>query len=170
MNTAASRTPVRLPFQPGATAVLLCGVALAAIGFAASPQGGTTPPPTQASQSVPVLGGSATADSNQRMVAVTGVDVTGASVLYLIDTVMMRLCVYQASSTGGNQGVRFVGARRIELDVELNGYNDRSQYNYAALLEEFEKKKLVSPAGASGASEDVGSPQVPAGGSSDKRP
>lgn len=128
------------PNSLGASGVLVVGVALAAVGWAAR-----APQNTSASQlpALPALGGAATANSNQRMIAVTGVDVTGSSVLYLIDTQTLRLCVYQATSTGANQGVRFVGARRIELDVELNGYNDKSQYTYASVLEEFKKRGLI---------------------------
>lgn len=130
----------------GASGVLLVGAVLAAVGWARSPQGGQ-PPQTPQTQVIPAIGGAATANSNQRMVAVTGVDVTGSSVLYVIDTQTLRLCVYQATSTGSNQGVRFVGARRIELDVELNGYNDRSQYTYLSVLDEFRKKGLIDNRG-----------------------
>lgn len=131
----------------GASGVLVVGALLAAVGWARSPQGGSTPPQTPQTQVMPSLGGAATADSNQRMIAVTGVDVTGSSVLYLIDTQTLRLCVYQATSSGSNQGVRFVGARRIELDVELNGYNDRSQYTYLSVLDEFRKQGLIDNRG-----------------------
>jgi hypothetical protein len=150
--------------RPGASGALVIGAALAAVGLARSPQG--TPPNTPQTQAVPVLGGSATANSNQRVVAVTGVDVTGSSVLYLIDTQTMRLCVYQASSTGSNQGIRFVGARRIELDVELNGYNDKSQFTYAAVLSEFEKKGLIPPSGTAA----DGAPDLSTGDQPVKRP
>lgn len=156
----------------GPGAVLLGGAALAAVGLARSPQTGA--PPSNQTQAIPVLGGSATSDSNGRMVAVTGVDVTGASVLYLIDTLTMRLCVYQASSTGANQGVRFVGARRIELDVELNGYNDKSEWPYATLLEQFEKNGLVGSGaagpGSGGKSASNTSPSAPQLPGSNKNP
>ncbi len=155
-----------LPRSLGASSVLVVGAALAAVGWAArAPQGGSGSSTAQL-PTLPALGGAATANSNQRMIAVTGVDVTGSSVLYLIDTQTLRLCVYQATSTGANQGVRFVGARRIELDVELNGYNDKSQYTYASVLEQFKKEGLIpgTAAGAPGA-RDLG-----AEGQSTKRP
>jgi hypothetical protein len=128
-----------------ASAVLACGALLAAVGLARTQGGPPVPPSLEdlVSRSLPTLGSAATADSNNRMIAVTGVDVTGASVLYLVDTVKMRLAIYQAGSTGSNQGVRLLGARRIELDLELDGFNDRSDYSYKALKEEFTKKGLL---------------------------
>jgi hypothetical protein len=78
------------------------------------------------------------------MIAVTGVDVTGASVLYLIDTIDYRLAVYQA--TGGadsTQGLKLIGARRIDLDLKLHGLNDKSKYTYDALREEFASQGLL---------------------------
>jgi hypothetical protein len=131
-----------------AIAIGACGLLVGAIGWARGPQGGSNPPPSEVTQPPPTLGSGATADSNQRMIAVTGVDVTGASVLYLVDTQKMRLAVYQASSTGSSQGVRFVGARRIELDMELDGFHDNSEYSYKALKDKFVEQGLIeAPAG-----------------------
>ena len=60
----------------------------------------------------------------------TGVDVTGQSILYLVDTEAKQICAYQASGGGSStQGIRFVGARRIELDLELDGFNDKTESN-----------------------------------------
>ncbi len=81
----------------------------------------------------------ATADSNHRMIAVTGIDVTGTSVLYVIDTVEKRLSVYQAD--GGSKstsGIRWVGARNIGLDFEVDGWNDRSEVSYKELRDRFD--------------------------------
>ena len=76
------------------------------------------------------MGIGGTADSNGRMIAVTGVDVTGQSILYLVDTVGQQVCVYQASGgSSSTQGVKFVGARRIELDLLLDGFNDKTESN-----------------------------------------
>ena len=132
------RTPQRALSTHGW--VLAAGLALATLGLA-SPQDPQDPQETKVLPAVP--GGSA-ADSNNRMIAVTGVDVTGASVLYLIDTIDYRLAVYQA--TGGaetTQGIKLIGARRIDLDLKLHGLNDRSQYTYEALREEFARKGLL---------------------------
>ena len=92
---------------------------------------GTQPPPPQVVQG---LGAIANSDSNGTMIAVTGTDLTGSCVLYLIDTETKQLAVYQA--TGGTKslrGVELVGARRIDLDLALEGYNDKSEYSYAEL-------------------------------------
>lgn len=138
----AHHESVWLRSRPSPATLLLCGgVALAAIGWSRTPQ--STPPPPPQTQVIPAIGGGATADSNQRMIAVTGTDVTGASVLYLVDTHKMRLAIYQANSTGSNQGVRFVGARRIELDMELDGYNDKSEYSFKDLEKKFSDQGLI---------------------------
>ena len=84
---------------------------------------------------VPAFG---TADSNGTMIAVTGIDITGSSILYLVDTQTKHLAIYQA--TGGSessQGVRLVGARRIDLDLQLDGLNDRSEYTVQELEQKF---------------------------------
>ena len=74
------------------------------------------------SQVLPTLSAGGTADSNGSMIAVTGVDITGQSILYLIDTETKQICAYQASGgSSSTQGIKFVGARRIDLDLELDG-------------------------------------------------
>ena len=116
----------------------LCAVALAlAVAYAgprlqdggdggASAGGGATT--AQPGMGFAGLGGGGTADSNGRMIAVTGVDLTGSSVLYLVDTVTGQLCVYQASGgSKSSQGVRLLGARNISLDLKLDGFNDRTE-------------------------------------------
>src|SRR5688500_3254855 len=132
--------------QPGLA--MVAGAALIAIAGVARTQSGPPQPPhnpqqnqNQPTRAIPI-GSAATADSNGSMIAVTGVDVTGSSVLYLVDTERMCLGVYQATSTGSNQGIRFVGSRRIELDMQLDGFNDRSEYTYKDLKNEFEKNGL----------------------------
>ncbi len=84
----------------------------------------------QETRVIPTLAAGGTADSNGSMIAVTGIDITGQSILYLIDTEGKQLCVYQASGgSPGTQGVKFVGARRIELDLKLDGFNDKTESN-----------------------------------------
>lgn len=134
-----------------ASVLLVVGCVLAAVGLARSPlssgsqnqgqnQGQTQSP----GRALPQITGGATADSNGRMIAVTGVDVTGASILYLVDTLSQRLVVYQASGgSESSQGLRLIGARRIDLDLELDGFNDKSEYTYKRLKEEFSKKGLL---------------------------
>jgi hypothetical protein len=126
--------------------VLAAGIGLAALGLAGRADPGQAQ--EQPQETVSYAPGGAVADSNNRMIAVTGVDVTGASVLYLIDTIDYRLAVYQA--TGGaetTQGIKLIGARRIDLDLKLHGLNDRSQYTYEALRKEFSDKGLLEESG-----------------------
>jgi hypothetical protein len=123
---------------------LAAGVVLGAVLFSVLPsasarQGGdggsTGPPQTQAMPLIPAFG---TADSNGSMIAVTGIDMTGSSILYLVDTKGRHMAVYQASGGGDStQGLKLVGARRIDLDLELEGYNDKSEYPVQELQKKF---------------------------------
>ncbi|MFN0007058.1 MAG: hypothetical protein ACKVXR_04050 [Planctomycetota bacterium] len=107
-------------------------------GASAATQGPPDPPPTTAITPQPMIPAFGTADSNGSMIAVTGIDLTGASILYLVDTQTKHLAIYQA--TGGaesSQGVKLVGARRIDLDLQLDGLNDKSQYSVQELERKF---------------------------------
>jgi len=145
----------RNTFLDGQAALLLVGSALLAVGLAlpgnaslasrAAPQstGGDEDGPSPATQADPrrtPFASLGNADSNGQMIAVTGIDLTGTSILYLVDTEKKQLAIYQA--TGGTesmQGVKLVGARRIDLDLQLEGFNDRSQYPYEELEQRFAK-------------------------------
>jgi|SRR5690349_2432900 len=140
---------------------LLCSaLGLCALGLARSPQTPPAPgqqPQTPKTQVVPVAT-AATADSNNRMIAVTGTDITGASILYLVDTVNNRLAVYQAQGgADGSRGLTFIGARRIDLDLQLDGWNDRSEWTYKKLKDEFSKQGLL-PGNAPAAPDKNGKP------------
>ena len=119
-----------------AAGVVLGAVLLSVLPTAAARQGpGDGGAQTQAMPLVPAFG---TADSNGSMIAVTGIDMTGSSILYLVDTKGRHMAVYQA--TGGSdstQGLKLVGARRIDLDLELEGYNDKSEYPVQELQKKF---------------------------------
>ena len=125
-------------------AVLCAGLLIGAVLLSAFPtatprQGGhgDGPPTTGLPEPQPMIPAFGTADSNGTMIAVTGIDLTGSSILYLIDTKSKHLAIYQA--TGGadsSQGVKLVGARRIDLDLQLDGFNDKSEYS----VQELEKK------------------------------
>ena len=137
--------------------VLLLGCLLAALGLARTPQGGGgSSGQGTGTRILPSLPAAANADSNNRMVAVTGTDVTGASILYLVDTVGLHLAVYQASGGGGStRGVELMGVRNIGLDFELDGFNDQTRhegrpFRYKDLREMFLKEGLLE-AGSSGA-------------------
>lgn len=138
-------------------ALLVAGISLAAIGVLFEPahsrrvaaQGtgdddGTPVNNQDPFPNLPALPTMGNADSNNSMIAVTGIDVTGSSILYLVDTVNRQIAIYQAS--GGpksSQGIKFVGARRIDLDLQLNGLNDQSEYKYEDLEKEFAKNRAA---------------------------
>ena len=102
---------------------------------------------------LPALSAGGTADSNGSMIAVTGMDVTGQSILYLVDTETKQICVYQASGgSSSTQGIKFVGARRIELDLMLDGFNDKTESSgqpmgFKDLQRMFQARGLASEAG-----------------------
>jgi hypothetical protein len=123
--------------------ILLACFALAAVGLAVVPRapqttGGGSTNQTQIPQPSSQFPTAAVADSNNTMIAVTGVDLTGSSVLYLVDTVNRQIAVYQATGGGpSTQGIKLVGARRIDLDLQLYGYNDKSDLDYLELQKKF---------------------------------
>lgn len=131
-----SRAPAaRLAWFAGGA---LCAFAAAtALGPAFARQGDLRP--------IPMTASGMSADSNNRMIAVTGVDITGQSVLYLVDTEAKQLAVYQASGGApGTNSIRLVGARRIDLDLELDGFNDKTTIDgqpltYKDLARRFER-------------------------------
>ncbi|MDF1839287.1 MAG: hypothetical protein P1V35_15570 [Planctomycetota bacterium] len=117
------KSTLRAPALIGAAAV---GGALAVFGLALASAQGVDP--GAAARITTTSSAGASSDSNQDMIAVTGVDVTGVSVLYLVDTKTKHLAVYQASGgSGGSQGIRLVGARNIGLDLQLDGFNDKTE-------------------------------------------
>jgi hypothetical protein len=67
-------------------------------------------------------GGGGVADGDRTMVAVTGTSPTGSAVLYLVDTRLKRLMVYQ----GTGKNIELVAARNIEYDLKLDSYHDSS--------------------------------------------
>ena len=124
-------------------AILLAGCVLAIVGLAlepkAGPQGNNTGGGTSPGVVRTSLPAVATADSNSQMIAVTGIDLTGASILYLVDTQNRQLAIYQASSgSEATQGVKLVGARKIDLDLQIEGFNDKSQFSHEELEKRFQ--------------------------------
>lgn len=124
---------------PGRLALLV--LVSVAIGMLVSPGRSlqsAPPPTTTVQQQTYQLPAGASADSNSQMIAVTGVDRTGASVLYLVDTQNKQLAVYQATGgTSSKMGVKLIGARRLDLDLELFGFNDQSDYSYRDMQKQF---------------------------------
>lgn len=118
--------------------MLAAAFLLAAAGFAYPLRQGPDPDPQPQTQVLPTISAGGTADSNGSMIAVTGIDLTGSSILYLIDTESRQLAVYQAQGGGAStQGVKFVGARRIDLDLRLDGFNDKSEVSFKQLEQKF---------------------------------
>ena len=138
------------PFSPARTSeppiAWMAGLGLVAVGLLSPGLSAAGPAPqdppitgSQITQSLPIRPPAyATGDSNGRMIAVTGVDITGSSVLYLIDTESQQLACYQATG-GGNatNGVKLIGARKIDLDLQLIGFNDESEVSYEELERSF---------------------------------
>lgn len=122
--------------------MLVAAGLLAAVGYALEPI---------APQDESAVGNLATnalgnADSNNRMIAVTGVDITGSTILYLIDTVNPHIAVYQANGgSSGTQSIKLVAARRIDLDLQLDGLNDKSEHTYKELHAQFVDQGLIPP-------------------------
>lgn len=84
-------------------------------------------------------GGSAA--SANGMIAVTGSYGVGTSVLFVIDTQSRQLAVYEARGGSPDSAKLFlVGARRIDLDLQLQGYNDLSEFPYERLQGMFERR------------------------------
>ena len=111
----------------------------------------TAPPPTAAT--APLVfesgnGGSSSAANG--FVAVTGSYGVGTSVLYVLDTERRQIAVYEAR--GGAKATRrltLVGARRIDLDLQLEGYNDESEFSFEDLERLFERSGSGGGAGSS---------------------
>lgn len=127
---------------------LVLGGAIVAIAAAIEPQDGGDPGGgtggTGGTQALPALSSIGTADSNDRMIAVTGIDLTGSAVLFVIDTWNPHLAVYQAQGgSAGTQSLKLVAARNITLDLQLDGYNDESEYSYKDLEASFREQGLL---------------------------
>jgi hypothetical protein len=124
--------------------IVAAGLALVGLGLVAEPQDDE---PAQQTRTLPLTSGFGNADSNGSMIAVTGVDVTGGSLLFLIDTEGRHISVYQATGgTSSTMNLKWVGARNIDLDLQVDGFNDKSEISYKELVQRFAE----SGAGATG--------------------
>ncbi len=100
----------------------------------------TPPPKGNSANPAPMVWNEGTggSSSSNGMIAVTGSYGVGSSVLYVIDTNTKQLAVYEARGGSPNASrVFLVGARRIDLDLQLQGYNDLSEHNYEQLQRKF---------------------------------
>ena len=115
--------------------VLTAGLALLSLGLVAESQSNQDD-----QRLIPYSSGYGTADSNDRMIAVTGVDVTGGSILYLVDTEGRHVSVYQAQGgTASTASLKWVGARNIDYDLKVDGFNDKSELSFKDLEAKFQK-------------------------------
>ena len=76
-------------------------------------------------------------NSNNRFVAVTTPIGSGESVLFLVDSIKEQITIYQFDR---NKGLKFVAARKIDYDLKINGYEDKSRYTRNDLKDQFEKQ------------------------------
>jgi hypothetical protein len=110
------------------------------------------PKPAEATRSAEVVytETAGSASSSNGFVAVTGSYGVGTSVLYVLDTERRQLAVYEARGGSSSQHqLVLIGARRIDLDLQLEGYNDRSEFDYERLerlfAERGSKKRPADP-------------------------
>jgi|MDSW01.1.fsa_nt_gb hypothetical protein len=87
-------------------------------------------------------------DGGRRYVAVTGEYSEGVTLLYVLDQETQHLVVYEAKGGANNShSVKFVGARNIELDTLLDGFNDESEYSHKDLERQFIKSGHLTEEG-----------------------
>lgn len=120
--------------------ILSAGLGLVCLGLVAESQTSTDPGQVNPTPTTtPFLNpGYGTSDSNGTMIAVTGVDVTGGSILYLIDTQGRHISVYSAQGgTSSTSNIKWIGGRNIDLDLQVDGFNDKSEISYKELARRF---------------------------------
>ncbi len=77
----------------------------------------------------------------------TGASLQGGALLFLLNTRTRVLNVYEAEGgTRTTRGLTFVASRKIERDLYVTGYNDKSEYSYQDLLKRFEVEEARSRA------------------------
>jgi hypothetical protein len=121
--------------------ILSAGLVLVCLGLVAESQSGNEDPPPSPARLPFVTPGFGTSDSNGTMIAVTGMDVTGGSILYVIDTQGRHLSVYSAQGgTSSTSNLKWVGGRNIDLDLQVDGFNDKSEHSYTELARRFAER------------------------------
>lgn len=154
-----------IAFLLGQLTPALFGAPAGALQLEAQGRGPVNPPPAPAPSpgteaAAPALvyteDNGHTASSNNGFLAVTGSYGLGTSVLYLVDTVSRQLAVYEARGGSAEQRrIVLVGARRIDLDLQLRDYNDRSEYDHRDLELLFQKNDRKAAAGKAGAAPEL---------------
>ncbi len=129
---------MRSSLEPGTAPAWILAAGLALVGLGLVGESQDDPPEENQTRSLPFTPGYGTADSDRRMIAVTGVDVTGGSLLYLVDTENRHIAVYQATGgTSSTMNLKWVGGRNIDLDLKVDGFNDKSQFSFKELERRF---------------------------------
>jgi hypothetical protein len=97
------------------------------------------------------------ADGDRQLVAVAAPYQLGVSLLYVIDTKTKNLAVYEARGGSRSQSrLSFVAARRIDLDLRLEGYHDDSEYAFSDLAAQFRQNGWTDVKSGSGDSAPAG--------------
>ena len=76
-------------------------------------------------------------NSNNRFVAVTTPIGSGESALFVLDSEREQITVYRYSR---NRGLKFLAARKIDYDLKIDGYEDKSDYSRSKLKLQYEKQ------------------------------
>jgi hypothetical protein len=110
-------------------------------------QGRRTVPAPKTEVPLVFEGGTGSSGAAHDLIAVTGSYGVGTSVLYVLDAKTRNLAVYEARGGSLNSRRLFlVGARRIDLDMQLLGYNDESEFGYEELDKRFKERGGKPPA------------------------
>jgi hypothetical protein len=78
---------------------------------------------------VPTTGGGREGAVDNRQLLVTSSIGATSSILFVLDPATCNLAAYEALP-GENGGLRLLGARKIEHDLELKKYRDLSEYSF----------------------------------------
>jgi hypothetical protein len=109
-------------------------------------QGRRTVPAPKTEVPLVFEGGTGSSGAARDLIAVTGSYGVGTSVLYVLDAKTRNLAVYEARGGSLNSRRLFlVGARRIDLDMQLLGYNDESEFGYEELEKRFKEREGKPP-------------------------
>ena len=84
-------------------------------------------------------------NSNNRFVAVTSPVGSGESVLFLLDSESEQIAVYRFHRS---KGLEFLAGRKIDYDLRITGYEDRSKYSREDMRRLFETQRAREAADA----------------------
>lgn len=94
-------------------------------------------------------------ESAPQFVLESGTGKFGGPILFVLDTKSKVLSIYEAEGgTPATRGLTWLGARKIEHDVNTTFYNDKSEVSYSDLKQRFETEFSKRAAGAAAESGD----------------